>query len=153
MGWFSQIFGGKQTIDATTQLVGTTGNVLDKLFTSKEEKLNYAEIMEKLRQLPAERAHELNLLNAKDPSLWNSGWRPGLGWVAVVSAAMYFIPQYLTATGIWLWSIYEYLGTNPTVIALPVYPASDNGLWQLVTLLVTGQLIRQADKAMGTAKD
>lgn len=153
MGFFTKEV--SSTVDAAGNLIEKTGGALDKLFTSDDERLTHAEIMERIKQQPSAWAHELNLINAQSHSWFNSGWRPGLGWVCVLSAGAYFIPQYLTGSVVWVWACVEVIsagGVETLAENLPVYPASDNGLWQLVTLLLGSATVRQIDKANGTAK-
>lgn len=154
MGWWPF---GKEVVDSVGNAVEKTGKAFDDLFTSDEERAIAERAMLIIRQKPAEWAHALNLINAKSASLWNSGWRPGLGWVCVIAAFFYFVPQYVMATWIWAELCFEALdaarqsGTLATFV-LPSYPMGDNGLWQLVMLLLGGGAIRSIDKAMGTAK-
>lgn len=136
--------GAEKPIDAVGNVVEKTGNALDSLFTSDDEKLSHKEIMERIKNQPAEFAQELNLINARDESFWNSGWRPALGWVGAVSMASYYIPQYLVATYIWASLCVEQH-------AIVTYPINDAGLWQLVTLLIGGKVLRTVEKSNGTA--
>ena len=48
-----------------TQPVDAIGNAFDKLFTSDEEKLTKAEVMERTKQNPALWQHTLDLINAR----------------------------------------------------------------------------------------
>lgn len=154
MGLFG--FGADKSIKEVGGVVKEVGGVVDslgglfnKLFTSDEERLTKKEILVRLGQLPLKMAHELNLLDAKSGSIFRGGWRPAMGWVCVVSAGCYFIPQYLVSSVIWAMACYEMVQTIglTKVTQLPAYPGSDNGLWQLVTLLFTGSVIRQYDKS------
>jgi hypothetical protein len=43
----------------------------------------------------------INLEEAKSTNWWVAGWRPGLGWVGVVSLFCYYVPYCLVATVIW----------------------------------------------------
>lgn len=140
------LFGTKDTIDSAGNAIEKTGNVLDKLFTSDEERLTRQEAIERLRQKPLELAHELNLINAKDTSWFNSGWRPALGWVLAVSTAIYFIPKFFLATV--LWFIHSW---NAQAIA--DYPIDDSGLWQLASMMLGTAAIRSFEKIKGVARN
>lgn len=146
MGWF----GASKSIEATGNAIEQTGNVVDKLFTSDDERLSRAEAMARIRQNPDKWAHQLNVLNAQSASLFVSGWRPALGWVAVIAAFLYFVPQYMTGAGLWLYQCYELIKAGGGV--LPNYPVGDTGLWQLVTLLLGGAAVRSAEKLGGVAR-
>ena len=150
MSWF----GADKTIDATGNAVEKAGKALDSLFTSDDERLTKKEAMERLRQNPALWAHELNLLNAQDSSLFNSGWRPMLGWVGGVSLAMFFIPQYLMGAILWGVQCHEIITTaeNLQLVVLPDYPVTSDAVMELVLLVLGGGVLRSFDKKEGTAK-
>lgn len=61
--------------------VDAVGNALDKLFTSDDERNKAKAAMEQLRQQPATLQIELNKVEAANPRMFISGWRPWLGWV------------------------------------------------------------------------
>ena len=145
MSFFGKLFGAKESIDAVGNVVEKTGNALDNLFTSDDERLSHAEIMERINQQPAEWAHQLNLLNAQDTSWFNSGWRPALGWVGAIGMFCFFVPQYLLAAAMWT---YTCIQAN----ALVPYPINADGLWELVAMLLGGGVLRTVEKANGTAK-
>jgi hypothetical protein len=43
----------------------------------------------------------VNVEEAKSISFWVAGWRPGLGWVGVISLFFYYVPYCIVATIIW----------------------------------------------------
>lgn len=64
-----------------SQPIEAIGNVLDKLFTSDDEKLDKKIILERLRQAPQVAQQEINKIEASHRSIFIAGWRPFLGWV------------------------------------------------------------------------
>lgn len=140
MSWF----GADKEITAVGDVVEKTGSALDSLFTSDEERLNAKEIMARIKQKPSEWAHELNVINAKSSSWFNSGWRPALGWVGAIGMFVFFIPQYVMATILWV-------NINWGAEKLTDYPVSADGLWQLVALLIGGKVLRTIEKGKGVA--
>ncbi len=148
-------FFGVGKIDATANLIEKSGSALNSLFTSDEERLTKKEAIERLRQRPAEWAHQLNLINAQSASWWNSGWRPGIGWVGAISLFFFFVPQYLIASIVWGAQCWEIItGSESLVIVkLPGFPVTAEGLTQLVMLLLGGKAIRSFDKTQQTAKN
>lgn len=77
MGLFSKFFGGEEAIAGVTAV----GNVLDNLFTSKDEKLTHEEIRIRLNAQPHMAQVELNKLDAQSRFWFQANWRPFVGWV------------------------------------------------------------------------
>ena len=88
MSWLSKIVGGGGT-DAITAV----GGVFDKLFTSEEEKLQAAIVMEKLRQQPAVLQMAVNQVEASNRSMFVAGWRPFIGWICGSGLLYHYILQ------------------------------------------------------------
>lgn len=63
------------------QPVEAVGNVLDKLFTSDEERLDKTIMLTRLNQQPSVAQIELNKIEAQHRSIFVAGWRPFIGWV------------------------------------------------------------------------
>jgi hypothetical protein len=76
---------------AVAQPVEAVGNVLDKLFTSDEERLDKKIVMERLQQQPGLAQVELNKVEAQHRSLFVAGWRPAIGWVCAVGLSFNFV--------------------------------------------------------------
>ena len=77
MGFLSKIFGVGDAIPA----ISAVGNVLDNLFTSKDEKLTHEEIRMRIAQQPHMVQTEINKIEAQHRSIFVAGWRPWIGWV------------------------------------------------------------------------
>lgn len=152
MGIFS-FFGQEKAIEATGGLIKETGNAFDKLFTSDEERQAGKVLMEKIRQRPMEWAHELNVINAKSLNWFNSGWRPALGWVGAVSLFFFFVPQYVVASFLWVKACLGVINAEGAIGALPAYPVSADGLWELIALLIGGAGIRTYEKIQGVNRN
>lgn len=45
---------------------------------------------------------EVNKIEAASSSLFNSGWRPAIGWTCAISLFCYFVPYVLAATALWV---------------------------------------------------
>jgi hypothetical protein len=84
---------------AAAEPIEAVGNAIDKIFTSKDEKLTHQEILEKLRQRPSEVMQELNKIEARHRSLFVAGWRPAIGWVCGLALFYNFIIRDLIAWG------------------------------------------------------
>lgn len=92
---------------------------------------------------------EVNKEEAKHPSWLVAGWRPGIGWVAVMTFFYQFIMYPLMT---WAWKLGIAMGWLPPEADYP--PALDIAL---MSSLVTGMLgiaaARSYDKAKGTQTD
>jgi len=89
MGLLSKIFGGNA--GAAVQGVTAVGNVLDNLFTSKDEKLSHEEVRIRLAQQPDMAQIELNKIEAAHRNIFVAGWRPFIGWVCGVGLVNMFL--------------------------------------------------------------
>ncbi len=76
MGFFSSLLGG-----AASAPIEAIGNVVDKLFTSDEERLDKKIILQRLALQPALAQAEINKVEASHRSIFVAGWRPSIGWV------------------------------------------------------------------------
>lgn len=123
--------------------IEAVGNVLDRLFTSDDEKAKAAFVMEKLRAHPAELQVELNMLDAKSESWFQKNWRPAIGWVCAASLAFYYIPQFALAAIIWARQSWE-------IGSLVPYPVGQiAGLMELVVAMLGLGTLRSVDKIAG----
>lgn len=89
--------GAGQVIENTTK---TVAQVIDDLWTSKEEKLTLEEARERMQQIPALAQVELTKEEAKHASIFVAGWRPFVGWVCGSALAYNFIFRDLVAWAI-----------------------------------------------------
>jgi hypothetical protein len=137
--------GAAETLNATGNVIEKAGGVFDKLFTSDNERLSRAEIMARIKQEPGKWAHELNLINAKDGNLFNSGWRPAIGWVLAVATFVYFIPKFIVSTYVWAVICLE-------SGELSAYPITFGELSILAGMMLGSKVMRSYDKKQGNAK-
>jgi len=138
MGILSKIFGGGQAVDAVTAV----GGVLDELFTSKEEKLQAAIVMEKLRQQPAVLQAAINKSESQHRSVFVAGWRPFIGWVCGIGFLYHYVLQ-------------PFMIFAAALIGLDLPPLPEFDMTALQTVLM-GMLglgaLRTAEKLSGKAK-
>lgn len=87
--------------DIASKPIETVGNIIDKAFTSDDERLTHQEILERLRQNPQLWQAEINKIDAASDWWFQRGWRPSLGWVSSLSLFFYFVPQYILASYLW----------------------------------------------------
>jgi len=120
---------------AAASPIKAVGNILDKLFTSDEERLDKQLLLQRLLQEPNIAQIELNKVEAQHRSLFVAGWRPFIGWVC----------------GLGL--MYEFL-VQPILTSLGYTMASVNigALYPLVMALLGLGTMRTAEKFGGRAK-
>lgn len=138
MGILGKIFGVGQGVDA----IGAVGNVLDKLFTSKDEKLTHEEVRMRLMMQPDVAQVELNKVEASHRSIFVAGWRPFTGWVCAFALLYSFIVRDLISWGLRLY--------NP-MIEPPPELATEHLLTVLMGMLGLGGL-RTYEKLKGKTK-
>ena len=107
-----KIFGSGKTLVAPVEAVG---NVLDKLFTSKDEKLTHKELRMKLMMQPDIAQVEINKLEAQHREIFVAGWRPFIGWVCGVALAYNFIVRDIVA---WVLTTFDATATAPPELAM-----------------------------------
>jgi len=143
MGILSKIFGAGE---AAAKPIEAVGNVLDNLFTSKDEKLTHEEVRMRLAMQPGMAQVELNKIEAGHRSAFVAGWRPAIGWVCAASLFFFYVPQYVIATGIWI----KLLAANDW--ALVPYPVDAKGVLELVIALLGMGTLRTFEKTIGKTK-
>jgi hypothetical protein len=87
MGLLTKIFGGDDAIAG----VAAVGNIVDNLFTSKDEKLTHEEVRMRIAQQPHLVQTEINKIEAQHRSVFVAGWRPWIGWVCGMGCANFFL--------------------------------------------------------------
>ena len=123
-------------------VVNAVGGTLDRLFTSDDERLTHAEVMERLRQQPDAAQALVNLAEASHRAVFVAGWRPFIGWVCGAALGYNFILRDLLAWALTAWW--------PT-IALPPALQMDQLMTVLLGLLGLGTL-RTVEKIGGVAR-
>ena len=122
-----------------TETIKVGGNVLDNLFTSKEEKMEAERLMKEIEQKPDAAQWEINKIEAQHRNWWVAGWRPAIGWVCAGSLFSYYIPQFVLGSIIWTkecWAAGK----------LVEYPLSIEGLMGLVMSLLGMGTLRTIEK-------
>lgn len=137
MGILSAIVGG-----SAAKPIEAVGGVLDKLFTSDDERLDKKALLERLAQKPGELQVELNKVEAQHRTVFVAGWRPAVGWVCAGALGYNFIVRDVTA---WLMRLYQ-PGLEP-----PPELAMEHLLTVLTGMLGFGGL-RTYEKLKGVTK-
>lgn len=133
-------------------IVGLGRDILDKIFPDPAQRADaelkllqahqeglFKEMDDDLQRSLAQT--NINAAEATNPSLFVSGWRPAVGWVCVAALAYQYLFRPLAPV------FYNALG-HP----IPDFPGLDDGLYQLVFLLLGFGGIRSFDKLKGVAR-
>ena len=122
--------------------IEAVGNVLDKLFTSKDEKLSKEQAMMRLLQQPSIAQVEINKIEAQHRSRFVAGWRPFIGWVCGLALFYNFVIRDILA---WILSVNSPERTPPAELAIEHLRTVLMGMLELGTL-------RTYEKIKGKAK-
>lgn len=125
-----------------TRPIEAIGTVLDRLFTSDEERAQAEAVLRKLADHQAELQIELNKIEAAHASLFVAGWRPFIGWICGVALAWTFIGHPLLE---WVAALWGATGFVPPLLA------GDN-LMELVIAMLGLSGLRTFEKTKGRAK-
>ena len=89
MGLLATIFGG-----GVAEPIKAVGNIIDNVFTSKDEVLTHEEVLLRIAQRPGLVNQEINKVEAQHRSRFVAGWRPFIGWVCGSALAYnYLLPS------------------------------------------------------------
>lgn len=115
-------------------------------FPSGKDKLDAQLAIAKIEQEKAERETqlalaqvEINKKEAESENIFKSGGRPFIMWICGISLALYYVPQFIIATILWV-TVFVKTGT------LQPYPISPDSLMQLVFSLLGFGLYRTGEK-------
>ncbi|MDD2307761.1 MAG: 3TM-type holin [Prolixibacteraceae bacterium] len=76
---------------------------------------------------------DINKIEASNPNLFVSGWRPSIGWVGMLCLALAFIPKAIVLTIIWTYQSYLVINGQALDVILPQFP--DLGVGDVIALL------------------
>lgn len=99
---------GLVNLDAGEALkgIGSLARDLRAAFTGEIDPAKQAEIQTRILEIES-KANEgqirVNEVEAKNPSLFVSGWRPAVGWVCVFALAYHYIVNRLIEWGLAIW--------------------------------------------------
>jgi hypothetical protein len=125
-------------LTAGLDLVNTiAGKTIDRLWPDKSE--------QERQQLAAAVAIvqgqlDINKAEAASPSVFTSGWRPGIGWVCALALFMQYIARPML-----MW------GGIVTGHTWPTLPGIDDNLWQLMLGMLGLGGLRSFEKVKGVA--
>jgi hypothetical protein len=88
----------------------------------------------------------VNAVEAANPSIFVSGWRPFIGWVCGCAVAYQFV---LVPVGGWLLMA---LGASSASLTLQLAPKLDDQLWQLLTAMLGMAGLRTYEKMKEVAR-
>lgn len=86
---------------------------LDLQLTALEQKLTEIEVQGQI---------ETNKIEAASSSLFVAGWRPAVGWVAVLSLFFMYVPKAIVMTAVWTYQCAVLININGAFTQLPIFP-------------------------------
>ena len=116
-------------------VVEGVGEVLDRLFTSDEQRAKLALARLEIERLPALKQIEVNLAEAAHPSVFVAGWRPAIGWVCAFALVWAFLLQPMAT-----WAITTF------ALGLPVPAIVTDHLFELVLAMLGMAGLRTFEK-------
>jgi hypothetical protein len=82
---------------------------------------------------------EVNKAEAMGEHIFKSGWRPCIGWVCAVCLSLYYIPQFILGSFLWV----RQCMLTSELVSFPVNPDS---LFQIITGMLGIAALRSIDK-------
>jgi hypothetical protein len=134
---------GKILGGGVAEPIEAIGGVLDKLFTSDEERLDKQAVLARLAQRPGELQAAINKIEARHRSIFVAGWRPFIGWVCGAGIAWAYIGQPLFEWVVAIW--WPDRGIVPPVIVT-------DHLFELVVAMLGMGGLRTLEKFGGRTK-
>lgn len=146
MGWLSKVL-GTGVVDAAEGI----SNIVNSYVETPDEKRAAELLLTKIAQAPGMAQVELNKIEATHRSIFVAGWRPGVGWVCVLSLGIYYIPQFLIAQYVW---ISMYLASCGTEIGCTIqaFPVEITGLMELMIAMLGLAGLRTVEKFGGKTR-
>lgn len=115
--------------------------VLDKFVPDPEAKAKAeAELRSSLQQWDKEQT-DVNAVEAANPNIFVSGWRPMIGWVCALALAYQYL---VTPLGMWV--------ATSLHLAISTPPKLDDSLWQLMFGMLGMGGLRTYEKLKGVSK-
>ena len=116
--------------------IDAIGNAVDKIFTSKDERLQAQAVIDRIRMQPNILSAELNKVEAQHRSVFVAGWRPAIGWICALGIGFAFIGNPL---------LQRFVGGEPVVVPLDM-------ILELVLAMLGMAGLRTVEKLRGSTK-
>lgn len=128
-------------------IIGAVGSIADDLITSEEERAKVGLLERELEMRPQMAQIAVNTEQAKHPSMFVAGARPGVIWVGVASLAWTYV---LHPMLMWLWALAQAKGWIDA--SMPTPPTLDTDQLMVVVSGVLGiGAMRSVEKVRGKA--
>ena len=134
------------------QVAKDVADVVDKFVETEDEKAAVKVVMARMAQEPGMAQVELNKVGAAHRSIFVAGWRPFIGWICGWSLAIYYIPQFAVASGMWVYMFIQSCSTEAGCV-ISAYPIdSVTGLLELLLGMLGLAGLSTAEKMAGIPK-
>ncbi len=138
--------GAAEVIKGTAAAVGSLAKDIRSAITgelSPEVRARLEELALRAEAEAKQAQAAINLAEAQHASVFVAGWRPAIGWVAVVSMAAYYPPRFIVATTLWALQVWN----SGQWVAPPEVGIGD--LMALVTAMLGLASLRTYEKRHG----
>lgn len=82
---------GNIVSSGASDLTKNVGDLIDKTFTSDDERLTHAEVMERIKQEADKMQVDINKIDAQSSNIFQAGWRPFIGWACGIGIAYSYV--------------------------------------------------------------
>lgn len=150
MGLLSNLVGSATLggVKGVFEGIGSLAKDIRSAITGEISPEKQAEIIQKVNELEAQAKMgqiEINKAEASHRSIFVAGARPYIMWICGTSIGLYFIPQYMMATVLWV----KMCWIADKLLAFPIPEPA--GLMNLVVTLLGLGALRTAEKITGKA--
>lgn len=129
-------------------IIEAVGGVASDLITTDKERLSAEIELRKLGQAIDLAQIEVNKVEAANPSVFTSGWRPAIGWVGAAAMAYQFLLYPLL---VWVWTWLQAQGWVASSMQPPPMLDTD-ALWVILSGMLGIAGMRSVEKVKGVAK-
>lgn len=99
-----------------------TGEKVKDPIKVAEINLQLSALEQKLTEIEVQGQIDINKIEAASDSLFVAGWRPAVGWVAVLALFFMYVPKAIVMTSVWTYQCFILINTNDIFVQLPIFP-------------------------------
>ncbi len=74
-------------------IIGAVTGIINRIIPDPDKRMELQLALEELKARPEFAQIEVNQIEAANPNLFVSGWRPAVGWIGVIGLSMAYVVQ------------------------------------------------------------